>query len=105
MQRDTIITARSFGPRVLHIKAGILRGILRGGGAVFREALQIILDLDAHHQMRSAFQIQPKRNVLRERRLDPRPGEVFEVRPPAMRANHDVNADNRDDADDYRSLQ
>ena len=55
--------------------------------------------------MRSAFEVETERNVLRQRGLNPRPGEVFEVRPAAVRSNHNVNAQNRDDADDYRSLE
>ena len=89
----------------LNIKFGVLRRGLRGKRILIGKSLEKFLGLYAHHQMRSALEIETEMNVISEVCFDARPLEVVEMRPPAVRSDHNIKTYNRNDADDDRSLE
>src|SRR5216684_4559959 len=91
--------------RLSYFQVLLLSGELRRRRVVLSEMFQVILDLDAHHQMRPAFKIESEMNVVRQRRFDARVGEVFEVRPAPVRSNYDVKAGQGNNPDDDRTLK
>src|SRR5260370_46869 len=77
----------------LCIKAGLFRRDLRRRGAVLSKMFQVVLNLDAHHQVRAAFQIEAETNILSERRFNAGPGEIIETRPAPVWSNNNVKTD------------
>jgi len=64
----------------LDIKAGVFGCVLRRHCILFSQALQILLGLYAHDEMRAAFQIEPRRMFLLEILFDAARGKILSLR-------------------------
>src|SRR5207249_5179037 len=99
------VPAGKVGARVLYIKAGVLGDVLRGSRVVFAKTFQVVLDLDAHDQVRTAFEVQSQVNVFGQRGSYAGRSEIFQMGTSSMRSNHDVKTYHGYDRNDDGTLK
>src|SRR5690349_23484306 len=104
-EEHLIIAAACFGSYIFDVESRFLRDQLCRGRAIFSQALEIILDLHAHDEMRSAFEIETEMNVVCQIGFESAPGKVLCARAPAVWTNNNIDSHDRDDGDNDRALQ
>src|SRR6185369_16755741 len=76
LQVYAIISRPCISTSAFRFESGVLGGILSGDVVVFRQTPQKLLGFHSHHEVRAALQVKAEVNVVLQRLLDSRPGEV-----------------------------
>ena len=104
MQDDAIVAIDCLRLAALAFKSRIFRCVLGRSVALFSQSFEVFLGLDAHHEMRTALQIEPEMNFISEILLDSGPGKVFRLRTTTW-TDDEVNPYDCNDGDDDRTRE